>query len=213
MAALASFFRRRLRRPFGGRETPPGDQRLLNGGAAERLARATSVMKALDQAIAAITMLRRRRSAVARPNEVEVQDLALLQFGIIQYLDCLDASGPAGWPGPEEIYGCVEGGLTFCGHLRTFRDQLCGPHARLVGASEAIALLRRVHGQAVLQGVVARSRRPDRLTSSELAQMIQFMERARGSWMRRLTETHRDLLDELRVLSPQELDELPRADH
>lgn len=213
MAGLASLISRRLARTrTGGSRRGFGEVRRLLSPAAEQLSNAASFLQALDQAIEALAILRRRRRRSHPSGAESLQDLALLRFGLMQFIDCLEAGGGAGLPAAEQVYGGADGGLAFYGHVRTFRDQLCGHQARLVGVSEAIAWLRRVNGRPVLQGVATRSRRPDRLTSVELAQITAFMEQARTAWARRVEDLRANLMDEVRALDAQQLDQLPLAD-
>lgn len=215
MASFASPFRRR------GRGAPPAvapaknrDVRLLHGHEAALFVEAVSMLLAIDQAVQALTALRDRpRSPRSRPAGPEVvADVALLRYGIVQFVDCFEAGRRPGLPGPEEIFAAADAWPTFYRHLCAFRYQLAGPQARLVGVTEAVAFLRRVNDQPVLAGVASRTLRPGRLTKPELSQMIDFMDHVRAAWSTRVDDLRGALVDQLRGLSPDQLDALPRAD-
>ncbi len=214
MAVLAALLRRRLR--AASRPSPPpgaDDVRLLDTPDAVLMAEAASTLAAIDQSMAALELLRRRsRRPAPDPHGPEALiDLALLRHGVVQFVDCFEAGRRAGGPDPGTAFGGMDGGAAFYRHLCAFRDQLSGPHARLVGVTQPVALLRRPGDQPVLVGVATRTRRPDRLTDAELAQMIAFIGHARAAWTDRLEEIRARVVDHARALSPEELDRLPSA--
>ncbi len=207
MAAFAALFRLRRRGPPAA---PLGalDVRLLDSPQARRLAEAAAVLAAMDQGLEALAELHARsRRRPPDPRGVDaLVEVALLRHGVVQFVDCYEAARGAGLmddPDPA--------GLAFYRHVRAFRDELCGPHARLVGETQTVALLRRVADRPVLAGVLTRTRRPDRLTPAELAQMLAFTRRARAACAERLEEMRAAVLDEVRTLSADELDRLPAA--
>ena len=213
MAPFAFPFRR-------GRAAPSalaprnGDVRLVDGREATLFVEAVSMLLAIDQAVEALTALRdRARSPRSGPSGAEaIADVALLRYGIVQFVDCFEAGRRAGLPGPEEIFAAADVWPSFYRHLCAFRYQLSGPQARLVGVTQAVAFLRRVNDRPVLAGVASRTRRPDRLTRPELSQMIDFMNHVRAAWSARVDDLRGALVDQVRGLSPEQLDALPRAD-
>lgn len=210
MVALAALFRRRheiASAPLGAR-----DVRLLDGPQARRLAEAAAVLAAMDQALQALSELhaRSRRPAPDPRGPEALVEIALLRHGVVQFVDCFEAARRLGLAGEADAAG-PSGSLTFYRHLCAFRDELMGPNARLVGQTEAVALLRHVGDRPLLAGVATRTRRPDRLTSAELAQMLAFVRRARTACAERLEHMRAAMLDHLRAFSTEQLDSLPAA--
>lgn len=214
MAVFAALFRRRPRSASPS-PRPPGadDVRLLDTPDAVLMAEAASTLAAIGQSLAALEALRlRSRRPPPEPHGPDaLTDLALLRHGVVQFVDCFEAGRRAGGPSPETAFGGLDGGAAFYRHLCAFRDQLSGPHARLVGSTQPVALLRRAGDQTILVGVATRTRRPDRLTEAELAQMIAFIGHARTAWTHRLEEIRERVVDQARALSPDDLDRLPPA--
>jgi hypothetical protein len=208
MAAFAALLRRR------GSHAPLGahDVRLLATPDALRLAETAAILAAMDQALQALTELR-ARSRRPSPGTYEagaLVEVALLRHGVVQFLDCFDAARSLGLLDEAAFGGSAEA-RSFYRHLRAFRDQLSGPHARLVGETQTVALLRRMGDRPVLAGLATRTRRPDRLTPAELAQLLAFFGRARAACARRLEEMRASVLDHLRRLPVDELEALPPA--
>lgn len=210
MVAFAALLRRRRQAPsapLGAHEvrrldTPDG--RLLAGAAA--------ILAAMDQAFEALTELhaRSRRRAPDPGGPDALGEVALLRFGLVQFVDSFDSARSAGLLEAADLDG-PDGGLFFYRHLCAFRDELEGPGARLVGETEAVVLLRRIADRPVLIGVATRARRPGRLTPAELAQILSFIGRTRSACATRLEQKRSALLDRVRALSAEELDSLPAA--
>ena len=207
MAALAARFRRH--RP-GGSSAPLGvqDVRLVDSPDARMLARAAAILAAMDQALEALAELqaRSRRRPPAPTGPEALIEVALLRHGVVQFVDCLDAAHAVGLLEEVDLSG-----LAFCRHLRAFRDELCGPHARLVGETQTVALLRRVADRPVLAGVATRTRRPGRLTAAELTQLLTLTGQVRAACAERLERLRATVLEQVRGLSATRLDSLPRA--
>lgn len=210
MATLAALLKRRFR---AGPDAPPAgahEVRLLASPDAAALARAVSVLAALDQAADALRLLRKGGPGRATGAAEALRRLALLRLALVQFVDALAAARE----GPLDPAAAIEGapgGETFHRHLRAFRAQLDGCHPRMVGETETVALLRRVQDQPVLITVATRTLRPDRLTSAELARMSDFVDQVRAGWAEQVEALRAQVADQTHRLSPAELDSLPPA--
>lgn len=210
MAVAATVFRRRRgvpSAPLGAHEV-----RLLDTPEARRLAEAAAILAAMDQAREALSEVhaRSRRPAPDPKGPDALAEVALLRHGVVQFVDSVEAARRADLLGDAILDGPGVG-PTFYRHLCAFRDELSGPHVRLVGETGTVALLRRVGDRPVLAGVAIRTRRPGRLTSAELAQMLAFVALACAACAERLEEMRAAVLDQARGLTADELETLPAA--
>lgn len=208
MAVAAAVFRRRRgvpSAPLGAHEV-----RLLDTPEARRLAEAAAILAAMDQAREALSEVhaRSRRPAPDPGGADAIVEIALLRHGVVQFVDSFEAARRADLLDDATFDGPGVG-PAFYRHLCAFRDELSGPHARLVGETGTVALLRRVGDRPVLAGVAIRTRRPGRLTSAELAQMLAFVGLARDACAERLEQMRAAVLDQVRSLSADELETLP----
>ncbi len=212
MRPFAALFRRRRARAAAS-EAPPGvdDVRLLDTPDAVLMAETASMLAAIDQAAGALEMVRQGSRRPTPDPRAALADLALLRFGVVQFVDCFEAGRRAGLVHPAEAFARLDGGLAFYRHLCAFRDELSGPHARLVGETETVALFRRVREQLILAGVATRIRRPDRLTAAEVAQILTFIGHAREVWVDQLQRLRARVADQVRDLPQERLGALPPA--
>lgn len=168
-------------RPAPARALPPGvdEIRLVETPDALRLAELASLLAALDQCIEAMRRLAAEREAT-RVSADPVADLALLRFAVLQFVSCFKARKRSARLTPKQAFDAD--GVKFFAHVSAFADQLAGAHPRVVGQAETVVMLRRAGDRAGLLGVVTRTRRPDRLTTPELASLADFMERGRAAY-------------------------------
>jgi hypothetical protein len=210
MVPLVALLISRLRPSRPAAPAGADEVRLLAGPEAETLARSAAVLAAIDQSAAALRLVRSGASAADPASPQALTRLALLRYGVVQFVDALEAA-EGGAPDPHAVIAGVAGGEAFHRHLRAFRQQLDGCHPRMVGETEAVALLRRVQGQPVLVAVATRTRRPDRLTRAELAQMSAFVDQVRAAWAGEVEALRARLAERTRDLPPQALERLPEA--
>lgn len=210
MAPLAALLMRRLRPSRPASPAGAAEVRLLTGPEAAALVGAAAVLAAIDQAAAALRQLRSAGSGAEPGSPEALTRLALLRYGVVQFVDALEAA-EGGAPDPRAVIAGVSGGEAFHRHLRAFRAQLDGCHPRMVGETEAVALLRRVQGQPVLVAVATRTRRPDRLTPAELAQMSAFVDHVRAAWADEVEALRAGLAERTRALEPGDLERLAEA--
>lgn len=188
------------------------DVRLLLAAEAETLTGLVALTTATHQSVVALRVLAGRRRgapAGARPEADEVTDMALLRFALLQFVPCFAARRDPVKLTPNQAFGPA--GARFFRHVRAFADELSGASPRLVGRVEAVALLRVEGDQAAALSVTTRSRRPDRLTAVELAQLIEFMEGGVQAYADRASEARAALTEAVRALDPAQLLALPSA--
>jgi hypothetical protein len=193
---------------------PPGanDVRPLLSSEAEILTQLGALTTATHQSVVALrTLAERRRGAPAGPRSEtdEVTDMALLRFALLQFVQCFAVRRDPVKLTPSQAFG--SSGARFFKHVRAFADELSGAGPRLVGRVEAVALLRVHEGRAAALSVTTRSRRPDRLTAVELAQLIDFMESGVQAYAERAAERRTTLTETVRAMDPAELVALPHA--
>ncbi len=186
------------------RALPPGadEIRLLETPEALRLAELAGVLGVLDQAIHALESLsgaRRTGAATTDP----VTDIALLRFGLVQFTGCFRRTRGSDRLTPRQAFGTD--GAKFFEHVSSLTEQLTGDHARVVGEVETVVLLKRSGDLAGVVGLTTRTRRPDRLTSIELASLVAFMERGRAAYRTVFDATRTTVMSEVERLGPQAL--------
>ena len=198
----------------GAGRLPPGanDVRLLLSGEAETLTRLVALTTTARQSVVALRTLadrRRKASADVRSETDEVTDMALLRFALLQFVSCFAARRDPVKLTPGQAFG--PSGARFFRHVRAFADELSGASPRLAGRVEAVALLRVQDDQAAVLSVTTRSRRPDRLTAVELAQLIEFMEGGVQAYADRASEVRAALTEAARAMDAADLLALPSA--
>jgi len=199
---------RRLGREGGpaasSRALPPGvdEVRLLESPDALRLAELAGVLAVLDQAIAAMRTLAADRRPGGDASD-PIVDLALLRFAMIQFVGAFKARRGSVRLTPKQAFDPA--GVKFFDHVSAFADQLGGAHARVVGQTETVVLLKRSGDRAGVLGLTTRARRPDRLTALELANLAEFMERGRAAYVEAFDRMRAKVLDELEAMEADAL--------
>ncbi len=183
---------------------PPGvdEIRLLQTAGARRMAEVAGIVASLDQAIAAMRRLESDR-VQSRVSTDPVADLALLRFAMVQFVDCFVARKGSVRLAPSKAFDAS--GVKFFDHVAEFAGQLSGSHARVVGQTEAVVLLRRAGERVGVVGLTTRARRPERLTRPELASLAQFMEQGRAVYAGMLEAARLKVLSEVERMTPDKL--------
>lgn len=183
---------------------PPGvdEIRLLQTASARKLAELAGLIASLDQAIAAMRRLENDR-VQSRVSTDPVADLALLRFAMVQFVDCFVARKGSARLTPSKAFDPT--GVKFFDHVAEFAAQLSGPHARVVGQTETVVLLRRAEDRVGVVGLTTRSRRPERLTRPELASLAEFMEQGRAVYAGVFEATRLKVMSEVERMTPDKL--------
>ena len=186
------------------RALPPGvdEVRLLETTDALTLAELAAVLAALDQSIEAMGKLASDRDS-ARASTDGVTDLALLRFAIVQFVSCFTARRGSPRLTPKKAFDAA--GVKFFAHVAAFADQLNGAHARVVGETETVVLLKRDGHRAGVLGLTTRARRPERLTTLELNSLIEFMQRGRDAYIQAFEQARVKVLGEVEAMTAGEL--------
>ncbi|GAA0629332.1 hypothetical protein GCM10009422_28460 [Brevundimonas kwangchunensis] len=210
--ALRAWIDRRLSRgATPPRGLPPGvdEVRLLKSANALKLAELAGIIGALDQSIVAMRSLEADR-AQSRASTDPVTDLALLRFAIVQFVDCFTARRGSARLTPKKAFD--EAGVKFFGYVVEFANQLSGAHARVVGETETVVLLKRSGERAGVIGLTTRARRPERLTRPELASLAAFMETGRAAYAGLFDDTRQKVMDEVERMTSDGLLSLERRE-
>lgn len=186
------------------RALPPGvdEVRLLRSANALKLAELAGIISAIDQSIAAMRRLETDR-AQSRASTDPVADLALLRFGVVQFVDCFVARKGSARLTPKKAFDPA--GMKFFNHVADFADQLSGSHPRVVGQTETVVLLKRAAERAGVVGLTTRARRPERLTRPELASLAEFMEQGRAVYAGVFEATRLKVMAEVERMTPEKL--------
>jgi hypothetical protein len=190
------------------RGLPPGadEVRLLESPEGLRLAELAGLLTALDQAIEAMRRLAADRKAEAGPAE-QLADVALLRFAMVQFVACFKGRRGSARLTPKQAFDPA--GVKFFEHVSVFADQLTGAHARVVGQTETVVLLKRAGDRVGVLGLTTRARRPERLTSMELANLAEFMTRGREAYADLFDQTRARVLVQVEELEAEDLLALP----
>lgn len=190
---------------------PPGvdEVRLVESPEGRRLAELAGLLTALDQAIEAMRTLAAGRKAAAAPAE-QLADVALLRFAVVQFVSCFKGRRGSVRLTPKQAFDPA--GAKFFDHVSAFADELSGAHARVVGQTETVVLLKRAGDRAGVIGLITRARRPDRLTAAELSNLAAFMERGRGAYVGAFDRTRARVMAEVEAMEAAELLALPLLD-
>lgn len=193
------------------RRLPPGvdEVRLIESEDGRRLAELAGLLTALDQAIEAMRILAAGRKAEAGPAE-QLTDVALLRFAMVQFVGCFKGRRGSVRLTPRLAFDPA--GVKFFDHVSVFADELSGAHARVVGQSETVALLKRAGDRAGVISVITRARRPDRLTAAELANLAEFMESGRRAYAEAVDQTRGRVMAEVEAMEAADLLALPLLD-
>lgn len=207
---IKGFWKRRAR-PEPARGPPPGvdEVRRVESPAGLRLAELAGLLTALDQAIEAMRRLAAGRTGEAGPAE-HLADVALLRFAMVQFVGCFKGRRGSARLTPKQAFDPA--GAKFFDHVSAFADELSGAHARMVGQVETVVLLKRAGDRAGVVGLITRARRPDRLTTTELTHLAEFMERGRRAYAQAFDRARAQVMAEVEAMEAAELLALPLLD-